>query len=66
MNFHDKIFMLPNNRRPYGICINNDYINVINSKIRYIELKIQNRQETYNTEKDEKLISHNNWLKMQT
>ena len=53
--------MLPNNRRPYGIYINNDYINVINSKERDIELKIQNRQETYNAGKDEKLISHNNW-----
>ena len=53
--------MLPNNRRPYGIYINHDYINVINSQKRDIELKIQNRQETYNTEKDEKLISHNNW-----
>ena len=50
--------MLQNHRRPDSTYINNNYINVVNSFD--IESKTQNRQETYKTKKNEKLISQNN------
>ena len=57
LNFYNTIFQLQNHRRLDGTKVNDGIWILLILQKRDIELKIQNREKTDKTEKDEKLFS---------